>query len=48
MVHGNLKKYMGKEYMGTLRTTLYLMKKAISDVIEKVKTDNHTAQILEK
>ncbi len=44
-----LKKYMGKEYMGTLRTTFVIDEKGqISDVIEKVKTDNHTAQILEK
>ncbi len=44
-----LKKYMGKEYMGTLRTTFVVDEKGrISDVIEKVKTDNHTAQILEK
>ena len=40
---------MGKEYMGTLRTTFVIDEKGqISDVIEKVKTDNHTAQILEK
>ena len=44
-----LKKYMGKEYMGTLRTTFVIDEKGqISDVIEKVKTDNHAAQILEK
>ena len=44
-----LKKYMGKEYMGTIRTTFVIDEKGqISDVIEKVKTDNHTAQILEK
>ena len=44
-----LKKYMGKEYMGTLRTTFVIDEKGqISDVIEKVKTDNHAAQVLEK
>ena len=44
-----LKKYMGKEYMGTVRTTFVIDEKGeISDVIEKVKTDNHTSQILEK
>ena len=44
-----LKKYMGKEYMGTVRTTFVIDEKGeISDVIEKVKTDNHAAQILEK
>ena len=40
---------MGKEYMGTVRTTFVIDEKGeISDVIEKVKTDNHTSQILEK
>ena len=44
-----LKKYMGKEDMGTVRTTFVIDEKGeISDVIEKVKTDNHTSQILEK
>jgi thioredoxin-dependent peroxiredoxin len=45
----DLKKYMGKEYMGTIRTTFVIDEEGIiSDVIEKVKTDNHTAQILEE
>jgi|TARA_B110000046_G_scaffold44758_1_gene49740 peroxiredoxin Q/BCP len=45
----DLKKYMGKEYMGTVRTTFVIDEKGmISDVIEKVKTDDHTAQILKK
>ena len=43
----DLKKFMGKEYMGTLRTTFLIDEKGIiSDVIEKVKTADHTSQIL--
>ena len=42
-----LKKFMGKEYMGTIRTTFVIDEKGvILDVIEKVKTADHTAQIL--
>ncbi len=45
----DLKKYMGKEYMGTIRTTFVIDEKGvILDVIEKVKTADHTAQILTK
>ncbi len=43
-----LKKFMGKEYMGTVRTTFLIDEKFnIVDVIEKVKTKYHTTQILE-
>ena len=43
----DLKKFMGKEYMGTLRTTFVIDEKGIiSDVIEKVKTVDHSSQIL--
>lgn len=42
-----LKKFMGKEYMGTVRTTFVIDEKGIiSDIITKVKTKEHTAQIL--
>lgn len=42
-----LKKFMGKEYMGTLRTTFVIDEKGmIEEIIEKVKTKDHTAQIL--
>ena len=42
-----LKKFMGKEYMGTVRTTFIMDEKGvISNIIEKVKTKDHTAQIL--
>ncbi|WP_133012215.1 thioredoxin-dependent thiol peroxidase [Marinomonas flavescens] len=42
-----LKKFMGKEYMGTVRTTFVIDEKGvISDIIEKVKTKDHTAQII--
>ena len=41
------KKFMGKEYEGILRTTFVLNKEGvITNVIEKVKTKDHTSQIL--
>lgn len=43
----DLKKFMGKEYMGTLRSTFIIDQEGkIEEVIEKVKTKDHTAQIL--
>lgn len=43
----DMKKFMGKEYMGTLRTTFVIDGEGkIEEVIEKVKTKDHTAQIL--
>lgn len=43
-----LKKFMGKEYEGILRTTFVLNKQGvITNVIEKVKTKDHTSQILD-
>ncbi|MGY8919066.1 MAG: thioredoxin-dependent thiol peroxidase [Flavobacteriales bacterium] len=42
-----LKKYMGREYEGILRTTFVTDKEGIiTNVIEKVKTKDHTSQIL--
>ena len=42
-----LKKFMGREYMGVLRTTFVIDEKGvIEQVITKVKTKDHTAQIL--
>jgi peroxiredoxin Q/BCP len=42
-----LKKNYGKEYMGTARTTFIIDEQGkISEVIAKVKTKEHTAQIL--
>jgi len=41
------KKLYGREYMGTLRTTFIIDENGvIEDIIEKVKTKDHTAQIL--
>lgn len=41
------KKMYGRTYMGTLRTTFVIDEKGnIEDIIEKVKTKDHTAQIL--
>jgi len=41
------KKFMGKEYDGINRTTFVIDEKGkIEDIIEKVKTKDHTAQIL--
>lgn len=42
------KKFMGKTYMGTSRVTFLIDEKGkIVQIIEKVDTKNHTAQILE-
>lgn len=42
-----LKKFMGREYMGTVRTTFVIDESGkIAEIIEKVKTKDHTAQIL--
>ena len=42
-----LKKNYGKEYMGTVRTTFIIDEQGkVSDVIAKVKTKEHAAQIL--
>jgi peroxiredoxin Q/BCP len=43
-----LKKFMGREYMGIVRTTFIIDEKGlISDIISKVNTKEHTAQIIE-
>lgn len=42
-----LKKFMGREYEGILRTTFIIDEKGvIEDIISKVKTKDHTNQIL--
>ena len=42
-----LKKFMGREFMGIIRTTFIIDENGmIEDVITKVKTKEHTAQIL--
>jgi len=42
-----LKKFMGRESMGTVRTTFIIDENGvISDIISKVKTKEHSAQIL--
>ena len=42
-----LKKFMGKEYEGIIRKTYVIDENGkIEDIIEKVKTKDHTAQIL--
>ena len=42
-----LKKFMGKEYMGIIRTTFVIDENGtIEDIITKVKTKAHTSQIL--
>ena len=42
-----LKKFMGKEYMGINRTTFIIDEKGkILNIIDKVKTKDHTNQIL--
>lgn len=42
-----MKKFMGREYMGTVRTTFIIDEQGcISDIITKVKTKEHSAQIL--
>lgn len=44
-----LKKFMGREYMGTLRKTFVINEKGIiEDIIEKVNTKDHTSQILKE
>ena len=41
------KKFMGKTYMGTVRTTFIIDENGIiQDIIEKVDTKNHTEQII--
>jgi len=43
-----LKKFMGREFMGIVRTTFIFDEKGIcTNVIEKVKTKDHAAQILQ-
>lgn len=43
------KKFMGRNYMGTTRVTFLINEEGIIDnVIEKVDTKNHTAQIMEE
>ena len=42
-----LKKFMGREYMGIVRTTFLIDEKGIiQDIIEKVNTKDHTSQII--
>lgn len=43
-----LKKFMGKEYMGTSRTTFLINEKGIIDhIITKVETKDHAQQVLD-
>ena len=43
-----LKKFMGREYMGIVRTTFIIDENGlISDIISKVKTKEHTTQIID-
>lgn len=43
-----LKKFMGRTYMGTLRTTFLINEKGkIDHIIDKVKSKEHAAQIME-
>jgi len=43
-----LKKFMGREFMGTHRTTFLINEKGVIDhVIQKVKSKDHAAQILD-
>ena len=43
-----LKKFMGREYMGIMRTTFLIDENGvIEDIITKVNTKEHTAQIIE-
>lgn len=42
-----LKKFMGKEYEGILRSTFIIENALITQVIDKVKTKDHAAQIFE-
>jgi peroxiredoxin Q/BCP len=42
-----LKKFMGREYMGIVRTTFIIDENGlISDIISKVNTKEHTSQII--
>ena len=42
-----LKKFMGREYMGIVRTTFLIDENGmIKDIIEKVNTKDHTSQII--
>ena len=42
-----LKKFMGREYMGIVRTTFLIDEKgAVEDIITKVNTKEHTTQII--
>jgi thioredoxin-dependent peroxiredoxin len=42
-----MKKFMGREFMGIIRTTFIIDEKGmLKDIITKVKTKEHTAQIL--
>ncbi|WP_421864053.1 thioredoxin-dependent thiol peroxidase [Motiliproteus sp.] len=42
-----LKKFMGREYMGTVRTTFIIDEEGnLAEIISKVKTKEHSAQIL--
>jgi len=42
------KKFMGRKYMGTFRTTFLINEKGVIDhIIEKVESKKHAAQILE-
>ena len=42
-----LKKFMGREFMGIIRTTFVINEKGIiTDIISKVEAKNHTQQIL--
>lgn len=44
-----LKKFMGREYMGTLRKTFVINEQGIiEDIIDKVNTKDHTSQILKE
>lgn len=42
-----LKKFMGRESMGIVRTTFIIENGVVSSIIEKVKTKDHANQILE-
>lgn len=44
-----LKKFMGREYMGTLRKTFVINEQGIiENIIDKVNTKDHTSQILKE
>jgi peroxiredoxin Q/BCP len=43
-----LKQYMGREYMGILRTTYLIAPDGtVAQVFEKVKADGHSAEVLQ-